>query len=149
MNMKVILREDVKGKGVAGDVIDVKPGFARNFLVPKGLAYLSTAKNQKVFEHEKARKAKEQEKFRLEAVKQSEELEKISLTAAVKVGDDGKLFGSVTPEMIAEAMLAEGIEIDKKKIILDEPIKALGVYNVSVKLHPEVSAEIRVWVVKK
>ena len=102
--MKVILREDVKGKGLAGDIIEVKPGFARNFLVPKGLAYLSTAKNQKVFEHDKARKAKEQEKYRLEAVKQSEELEKISLTAAVKVGDDGKLFGSVTSHTISDLL---------------------------------------------
>ncbi|MBN1290469.1 MAG: 50S ribosomal protein L9 [Candidatus Latescibacteria bacterium] len=147
--MKVILRENVKGKGKAGSTIDVKPGFARNYLVPQGLAFTATEKNMKVYEHEKVRKAKEQEKFRHLAEAQSVELEKISLTAVVKVGDDGKLFGSVTTHTIADLLKDKGYEFNHRKIIINEPIKELGVYEVGIDLGTGVEARVKIWVVKE
>lgn len=147
--MKVILRENVIGKGIAGDTIDVKPGFARNYLVPQGLAYQANDKNLKIYEREKTRKAREQEKFQHEAEKLSEELEKISLTAAVKVGDDGKLFGSITSHIISDLLKEKGYEFNHRKIVIDEPIKELGVYEVGIDLGTGVEARVKVWVVKE
>ncbi|MCE5249284.1 50S ribosomal protein L9 [bacterium] len=147
--MKVILREDVKGKGRAGQIIEVKPGYARNYLVPRGFAYLSTDSNLKVYEHEKVFKAKEQEKIRIEAEQFKKEIEKISLTAAVKVGDDGKLFGSVTTHTIADLLKEKGYECNHRKINIAEPIKELGVYEVGVDLGAAIEARIKVWVVKE
>lgn len=147
--MKVILRENVKGKGISGDVIDVKAGFARNYLVPQGFAYQATDKNMKIYEHEKARKAKEQESFRKDAEKLSVELEKISLTSVVKVGDDGKLFGSITSLMISELLKEKGYDFNHRKITIKEQIKELGVYEVSIDVGTGVEALVKVWVVKE
>ena len=147
--MKVILRENVKGKGSAGSIIEVKPGFARNYLVPQGLAFLATEKNLKVYEHEKVRKVKEQEKSRHLAETQSVELEKISLTAAVKVGDDGKLFGSVTTHTISDLLKDKGYDFSHRKIVIDEPIKELGVYEIKIEVGTGVEAKVKLWVVKE
>jgi len=147
--MKVILIEDVKSIGSIGDVVQVKPGYARNFLFPKNLARLATEANQKAIEEIKKKKeqALTREKKAAEGLKQK--LSLVSCTISVEAGDDDKLFGSVTTQDIASAFEEEGFSIDKRKIVLEEPIKKLGIYNVAVKLHPEVSGEIKVWVVKK
>ncbi|MFC1607408.1 50S ribosomal protein L9 [Candidatus Latescibacterota bacterium] len=147
--MKVILRENVKGKGDAGDIIDVKPGFARNYLVPQGHAYLASDKNMKIYELEKVRKAKEQLKYKAEAEKLKVEIEKVSLTAAVKVGEDEKLFGSVTTHTIAGLLKEKGYDYNHRKVTIDEQIKELGVYEVGVQLAAGVEARLKVWVVKE
>jgi len=147
--MKVILREDVKGKGSAGDIIEVKPGFARNFLVPRGFAYIATEENAKAYEAEKYQKAKKIERLLIDAERKKEEIEKISLTTAVKVGEDGKLYGSVTSHMIADLLREKGYDFNHRKILIEEPIKELGVYEVGISLAPGVDAKVKVWVVKE
>ena len=121
--MKVILREDVKGKGAAGDIVEVKPGFARNYLVPRGFAYIASNENLKVYEADTYRKAKKNEQLLIEAEQKRVEIEKISLTAAMKVGEDGKLYGSVTTHMIADLLREKGYDYNHRKILLDEPIE--------------------------
>ena len=147
--MKVLLRMNVDNVGQAGEVVDVKPGFARNYLVPQGKALMFNKSNQAGYENEKrqaaARLAKEKHGAELLAKK----LEDTSVEVAMAVGEEDKLFGSVTSQDIAEYLLNQGIEIDKRKIVLEEPIKALGLYTVDVKLHPDVPAKVKVWVVKK
>ncbi|MEK6733444.1 MAG: 50S ribosomal protein L9 [Candidatus Omnitrophota bacterium] len=147
--MKVILVEDVKDIGTMGDIVDVKDGYARNFLFPKKLAREAINSNLKIIEDIKKKKllAAAREKKEAEAIKAK--LALLSCTITVEAGDDDKLFGSVTSQDISHAFEAEDLAIDKKQIILEEPIKKLGVYHVSVKLHPEVTVEVKVWVVKK
>lgn len=147
--MKVILIEDVKNVGSIGEVVQVKQGYARNFLFPKNLAKPATEANQKVIEGIKKKRqlALVREKKAAEELK--EKLSLVSCTISVEAGDDDKLFGSVTAQDIARAFEEEGFSIDKRKIMLDEPIRKLGVYNVTVKLHAEVSGEVKVWVVKR
>jgi len=147
--MKVILREDVKGKGKAGDIIDVKPGYARNYLIPQNYAYPATEAKIRVYEQERHLKAKRQEQQRLEAEKIKKELEKISLTAAVKVGEDDRLFGSVTTHTISDLLKEKGYDINHRKVVIDEQIKELGVYEVGIDLGFGVEARIKVWVVKE
>lgn len=147
--MKVVLIESKDGLGQRGDVITVADGFARNFLLPRGLALSATQKNIKVVAEERKRQVRlaELEKKRLEEVAQR--CEKISITIPVKVGQDEKLYGSVTTADIALALREEGIELDRKKIALTEPIKTLGIHRIPVKLHPTLSAEIKLWIVKE
>jgi len=147
--MKIILREDVKGKGVAGEIIDAKPGFARNYLIPQNMAYKATDANVKVYEQEKYLKAKKEEQLKIETEKYKNEIEKVSLTAAVKVGDDGKLFGSVTSQTIADLLKAQGHDFNHRKITVDDQIKELGVFEVIVDLGYGVNAKVKVWVVKE
>ena len=147
--MKVILREDVKNKGTAGDIIDVKSGYARNYLIPQGFAYLSTEANTKVFATEKIQKAKKLEHLKAESEKLKTEIDNISLTAVVKVGEDGKLFGSVTSQSISELLKEKGYDYNHRKIILEEPIKELGVYEARVNIYQDVEAIVKVWVVKE
>ncbi len=147
--MKVILIEDVEKVGSMGEIINVKDGYARNFLFPRKLAKVATDSNLKIIEEIKKKKALVlvKEKKNMEALK--EKLALVSCTVSVEAGDDDKLFGSVNAQDIAESLAQEGYDIDKRKITIDEPIKKLGVYHVSVKLHPEVTADVKVWVVKK
>lgn len=147
--MKVILRDDVKNVGTAGQVIEVKPGFARNYLVPQGLAYAATPANLKTFENETHLKSKKLVEIRREAEARKAEIEKVSLTAAVKVGEDEKLFGSVTTHTIADLLKEKGYEFNHRKILLSEPIKELGVFEVGVDLAPGVEAKVKLWVVKE
>ena len=147
--MKVILRQNYEQLGEAGKVVDVKPGFARNYLVPKGIGYLATPDNLKRYESEK-----EQLNWRIiQEKKKAEELSKVlenvSCTITVQVGEEDKLFGSVTSQNIAEVLETQGHKIDKRKIVLEEPIKSLGIYSVPIKLHSEVEAKVKVWVVKE
>jgi large subunit ribosomal protein L9 len=147
--MKIILKEDLESLGKCGDVIQVKDGYARNYLFPKNLAIPATKGNLSSIEE-----ITRQKKFRDEKKKKGEEklksdLEKISITAEVKVGEEDRVFGSVTSQDIAELLKEQGFEIDKRRIDLEEPIKALGVYTVPVKIHGDVVANLKLWVVKQ
>lgn len=145
--MELILREDVKFLGKAGQLVRVKPGYARNYLLPHGLAYEATEGNKKRIAAEtKARTA------RLASEKQGAEeqaaaLNAVELTLAGKAGEEGRLFGSITAQDIADALSAQGHSVDRRRIELDQPIKSLGHHTVAVRLHPEVQAEVRVNVV--
>ncbi len=145
--MKVILKSDVKDLGRIGEVVNVKDGFARNYLVPQGLAVEASTKNVKAFEHEKKTIQELAKKVKAGAAGLAETIAATKITIKAKAGEEDKLFGSVTSMDIVEALKAAGIEIDKKKIQLDEPIKRLGEYTVAVKLHSEVSAQLSVQVV--
>jgi len=147
--VKVILIKDVPTLGAIGDEVQVKDGYARNYLFPHKLAIESNKGAVRVLEQKKHQKAREEKKFREESQALAEKIKNASCTISVAAGEEDKLFGSVTSEMIADALKADGIEVDKKKVVLDEPIKALGVYTVEIKLHPEVKAQARIWVVKK
>ena len=148
--MKVILLEDVPDLGKTGDLVNVKDGYARNYLLPRKLAIAATPKNVKAFEHQKRLAEAKIRKKKSEAQSLAERIESISLTIPQKAGEEDKLFGSVTAMTIAEYLKdQEGIIIDKRKIELSEPIKRLGVYTVPVKIHPDVTANLRVWVVKE
>lgn len=140
---------DVERLGKTGDVILVKEGYARNYLIPKNIAKVATPGNMKVLEVLKKKEAAEELKIIEAARALANRISSLSLTINAAAGEEEKLFGSVTNDMISDALKEEGIEIDKKDIILDEPIKKLGVYQVTVKVHPEVKATLRVWVVKK
>ncbi len=147
--MEIILRQDYQGLGKTGDVVKVKDGYARNFLIPKGIAYIATKENKKRLENELKVKSWRVEKEKLAAEELAKKLANVSCTIPVQVGEEDKLFGSVTSQNIAEALAAQGIEVDRRKIQLDEPIKSLGIYSVPIKLHPEVEATVKVWVVKE
>jgi large subunit ribosomal protein L9 len=147
--MKVILNKQVEKLGSPGDVVEVKPGYGRNFLIPHGMAFPATEGNVKKVEENKRRGIAVKEKEKGEAKILAEKLASISLTIPVEVGEDEKLFGSVTSMDIAEALSGEEVEIDKRNILLAEPIKKLGVYDVQVKVYPEIMGTLKVWVVKK
>ncbi len=146
--MKVILREDDKKLGNAGDIIEVKDGFAQNYLIPRNLAVKADAGHMKQLEHERKVLGDRKEKQSKQAKLQAEQIEKASCTISVQVGEEEKIFGSVTSIDIVEALAKEGVTIDKKYIHLEEPIKSLGVFTVPVKLASEVEANLKVWVVK-
>jgi len=145
--MEVILREDVKSLGKAGELVKVKPGYARNFLLPKGLAYEATDGNRKRIQAEsKARDARmAEERGAAEAI--ASKLNAVSLTLSRKAGEGDRLFGSITAQDIADALSAQGHVIDKRKIELEHPIKTVGLHTVPVRLHSEVQAELRLTVV--
>ena len=145
--MEVILREDVKSLGKAGELVRVKPGYARNFLLPRGLAFEATEGNKKRIAAEtRARGARDQAE-RTEAERFAATLGARDADAHGKAGEEGKLFGSITAQDIAEALAAPGAQVDRRKIELEHPIKTLGHHTVAVRLHPEVHAEVRVSVV--
>ena len=146
--MKVILTEDVPSLGKIGDLIQIKDGHARNYLIPKKLAVPANPQNLKAFEHQKNLLKQKQNRIKREAEKLAEKIEKISCTISKPTGEEDKLFGSVTSLDIEESLKEEGIKIDRKKILLEESIKSLGIYKVPIKLHPEVTAHLKVWVVK-
>lgn len=147
--MKVILREDVSNLGTAGAIVNVAPGYARNYLIPRSYAIPATSNNMKAFEHEKRVMESRRTKRRKEAEGMKAKLERISCSISKKVGEQDKLFGSVTNQDIEKAFAAEGFTIDKKDILLTEPIKALGVYTVPIRVFDEVIANAKVWVVKE
>lgn len=147
--MKVILRKDVEKLGKIGDLLDVKRGYARNYLIPQGIALIANDKNLKRLNEEQKQLVVKKDRDKIVAEKLAEELTKVSCTASVQVGEDDKVFGSITSQDIADLLKEKDIEVDKKKIILEEPIKALGIYDVPIKLHSDVEATIKVWVVKK
>ncbi len=147
--MKLILLKDVEKLGKRGDVVNVKDGYGRNFLLPAGAARPNTPGNlrfvEKLKELEKARVEEELER----AKKLSERLTSFSCTIRAKVGEEEKLFGAVTAQDIAAALEAGGFSVDRKKIVLEQPIKSLGIFQIPVRLHPDVTATLKVWVVKE
>ena len=147
--MKVILLENVDRLGKSGELVSVKEGYARNFLIPNKKAKLATPGNMKVLEVIKKKEAAELAKEVEVARALANRIANLSLTIGVQAGDEEKLFGSVTADSIADSLKDEGITIDKKEIVIEEPIKKLGVYQVTVKVHPEVKASLRLWIVKK
>jgi large subunit ribosomal protein L9 len=147
--MDVILREDVEKLGQAGDLVTVKDGYARNFLLPRGLAYQATEGNRRRLEAEQRQRGRRAAAAAADARGVAERIEAVSLSFSMKAGEGDKLFGSVTAADIADRLIAEGFAVDKRAVELDEPIKALGAYKVPVRLHAEVKPEVRVWVVKE
>ena len=143
--MIVILNKDVKGTGKAGDVVKVSDGYARNMLIPKGLATETTQGNIRHLEKQKAIAAEKKAEEKAAAKKQAEKIGKLTVTIKTKAGDGGKIFGSITSKDIAEGLKSQhGIEVDKKKIQLSSPIKQTGEMSVDIKLYSEVSAELKV-----
>ena len=147
MMMQLILVKDVEELGNAGEIVDVKPGFARNYLLPQGIAYRATAANMRKLENERRKLEEAAERTLLTASDLGGKLEGVSVNFKVRAGEEGKLFGSVTSVDIAESLAEQGIEVDRHLIQLHEPIKLLGVYKVPVHLHAAVKPEITVWVV--
>jgi large subunit ribosomal protein L9 len=147
--MEIILREDVEHVGKAGEVVKVKDGFARNFLLPKGLAYPATEGNKKKITFEAARIAKQRSAEKDAAQIVADKLALVQLTFAVKVGEEDKLYGSITAADIQRRLAEAGHDIDKRQIDLPEPIRALGEFKVGVKVHAEVRPEVQVTVVKE
>jgi large subunit ribosomal protein L9 len=147
--MKVILRQDYESLGKIGQVVEVKDGFARNFLLPRKIAYSALKGNLASLEEEKKNFTKKVEQERKSAETQATELEKVSVTIPVQVGEEDKIFGTVTTQMIADALKEKGFDIDKRRIEIAEAIKSLGIYEVNVKLHSNVDAKIKVWVVRE
>ena len=147
--MKVILREDVSDLGTMGELVEVKPGYARNYLLPRGLAVPATSKNLRRLEHEKRVIQQRVARAKADADTAAKRIESLSVTIAKQVGEEDKIFGSVTSKEIEESLREEGIRVDRKSILLDEPIRALGVYPITVRLHRDVSAKLKIWVVAK
>ena len=146
--MKVILREDIEGVGNIGDILEVARGYARNYLFPRHKAVQATSRNLKTVEHAKRVIAEKARKEKIQIEEYAKKVGAIALTIPVKVGKDDRLFGSVTAKDIAEALAAQGIEVDRRKIQLEHPIKELGMTTVGVRLHSQVMAQINVTVAK-
>jgi len=147
--MKIILREDIKSLGEAGETVNVKDGYARNYLIPQKLAYPATRSYARVFAEEKKLRDNRDARATAQAEQLAAKLGNLSLETSVKVGEEDKVFGAVTAADIAELLAGKGYEIDKRDILLEEPLKALGIYNVPVKVATDIKAEVKVWVIKE
>lgn len=147
--MKIILREPISDLGSEGEVVDVALGYARNYLLPKGLAYPATEKFLRQFDEERERVRAKAEQARVAAQEVAERLQGFSVTLPVKASEEGTLFGSVSTGDITEKLEGEGFPVERKAVRLSQPLKELGIYDVQVELYPGVEAEIKVWVVKE
>ncbi|BAB07749.1 50S ribosomal protein L9 [Halalkalibacterium halodurans] len=147
--MKVIFQQDVKGKGKKGEVKNVSEGYARNYLIPNGLAVEATSANMKNLNAKKKSEEKKKEEELQEAKAYQTELEALTLELKAKSGEGGRLFGAISTKQIAEALSREGKKVDKRKILLNDPIRSLGYTNVPIKIHPEVTATVKVHVVEE
>lgn len=145
--IEVILREDIKTLGRAGEMVRVKPGYARNYLLPQGLAYEATEGNKKRIAAETRVRAARNQAEQTEAERSAATLREVTLTLSGKAGEEGKLFGSITSQDIADALARQGHTVDRRRIELEHPIKTTGTHTVTVRLHPEVHADVRVSVV--
>lgn len=145
--MKVILRADVENLGSLGDVVEVKPGYGRNYLLPQGLAMIASPANLKAFEHERKKLQAKMDALRAEAKGMQGRLEALEIVIPMHVGENDKLYGSVTSTIIGDAIIAQGLEIDRRRILIDAPIRSLGVHPVRVRLHADVIASIPVKVI--
>jgi large subunit ribosomal protein L9 len=146
--MKVILVEDVTNLGKSGDLVQTKDGYARNFLIPKQMAIPANSQNVKAHEHQITLLRQKQNRVKKDAEKLAQQIERISCTIAKPTGEEDKLFGAVTSLDIEQSLKDEGITVDRKRILLDDPLKSLGIYKVPIKIHPEVTANLKVWVVR-
>jgi large subunit ribosomal protein L9 len=147
--MKVILRQDYEKLGKIGDTVEVKRGYGMNYLIPQKIAYPAKPNYVRMVQEEQRQKMVQVNKQKKQSELVAKKLESVSVTLAVSVGEGDKMFGSITNQDIEEALAKQGYEIDRKKIELEEPIKALGIYSVPIKLHPEIEVKIKVWVVKE
>lgn len=147
--MEVILQQSVEKLGSPGDVVKVSNGYARNYLLPRGIAVVATEGNKKQIEAQRQRLEAAEDSRREQAQAQATTLEQVSLTFSARVGEEGKLFGSVTSSDIVQQLEALGHKVEKRQVDLHEPIKALGVYRVPIRLHADVKPEIKVWVIKQ
>lgn len=147
--MELILKERVEGLGERGDIVRVKDGYARNYLLPKGLAVPATEAQKRILEEENRLRVIRDVKIKRSVQVVAEKMKNLSCTIVVQAGEEDKLYGSVTIHNITEAIVKQGYEVDHKQVMLDEPIKKLGVYTVPIRLHREVEVPIKVWVVKE
>lgn len=147
--MEVILLEDVKGVGTRGDKVKVSAGYARNYMIPQKLAISASGAGAAIFAEAERQRSRKEAKFKKEAEETAKKFANISVHIPVEVGEEDKIFGSVTAADIAEGLKHQGIDVDKRKILLDEPLKQLGVYSVPIKLFRDVEPKIKVWVEKK
>ncbi len=147
--IQVILKEDVANLGRSGDLVAVKPGYGRNYLIPQGMAVLATTKNVAKIEHEKRQIEARTSKLRKDAESVASRLTGATIQLERQVGEGDKLFGSVTSRDVEEALRAQGIEVDRKKIHLEHPIRAIGQFTVDIKVAKDVTAQVKVWVVAK
>ena len=147
--MKVILTESVDRLGDAGEIVEVKPGYARNFLLPRSLALVANKSNMSVYKEVRQQREAQGNREQREAEELAKRVKKASCTVAVAVGEEDRIFGSVTVQNIADLLNEQGFEIDRRSILLEEPMRALGVYDVPIRLHREVEASVKVWVVKE
>ena len=148
-NLEVVLRDDVKKLGRSGDIVRVRPGYARNFLLPRGLAVMATRNRVAQVEHERAAAKARAAKFRSEAQSQAKALSSVRVQITAQAGEEGKLFGSIGTKDIAEALKAAGQEIDRKRILLEQPIKQLGEFDVEIHLAADIGATIKVAVISR
>ncbi len=146
--MRIILREDIDNLGSLGEVVNVRAGYGRNYLLPQGKALLATDANLRAFESERKKLQQRMDAIRFAAKDLAEKINECELVLPVRVGESGKLYGSITTKHISEALEEMGINLDRRKIVLDSPIKALGDYELEVKLHPEVKATLHIKVVR-
>ena len=147
--MKVILLKDIEKLGPAWAELEVKDGYARNYLFPKNLAIKSSKEALETVSKKKEESSRREKKFKEELTQVAAKIAQVSCTIPMEAGAEDNLFGAVTSEMIAESLQSEGVTVDKKKIILAEPIKSLGVHNVEIRLDSEIKAELKVWIIKK
>jgi large subunit ribosomal protein L9 len=147
--MKIILRQDVENLGSVGEVLNVKDGYARNFLIPRELAYVANPTAMKRLEVERVEYMKKMERLREIAELTASRLSELQISIPMQTGEEGRLFGSVTPQMIASELEMRGFDIDRRTIIIEEPIKSLGVFDVKVKLHHDVMGTLKVWVISQ
>jgi ribosomal protein L9 len=147
--MKLILRKDIEKLGKVGDVITAKDGYARNYLIPRDIAFLASESNVRALEEEKKQVSRKMEKEKKSSEVLAGELEKTSVTIKMKVGEDDKLFGSVTSQMIADALKEKGVTLDKRQIELEDTLKSLGIFDVNVKLAGGVAGKVKVWIVRE
>jgi len=147
--MNIILTQDMKDLGHIGDVIKVKDGYARNYLLPRQMAMAASASNIKRMEKEKASRQAVYEQQKVQAQAKAAVFSKISLTVAVEVNDQEKMYGAVSETEILNALGAEGQKVDKKDLVIEKPVEELGIFEIGVRLHPEVIAKVRLWVTKK
>lgn len=145
--MKVILRRDIDNLGLMGELVAVKNGYARNYLIPRDLAYYASETAVKKLEAEKRQKAKRLANEKVNAEGIAFKISELQISIPMKVGEEGKLFGSVTPAMVSTELSKKGFEIDRRMISIDDNIKSLGVFDVKVKLHPEVISNLKIWVI--
>ncbi len=146
--MNIILMDTVEHLGKVGDLVKVKDGFARNYLFPRKLAMVATDANVKRIEKEKVKRLAIYEEQKNKAQAEADKLSKVSITVVVEVNDQEKLYGNVSETEILKALEAENVKIEKRQLVIEKPVDALGIFDIGVKLHPEVIAKIRLWVTK-
>jgi large subunit ribosomal protein L9 len=147
--MQIVLLEDIPALGKAGDTVKVSDGYGRNYLIPRKKAILATEKNIKILEHQKRQIRQQMGNMKKDAERVAEQIENLSCTFAKTVGESGKLFGSVTSMEIENYLKENGIDVDRKRILMEEPLKNLGMFTIPIKIHPEVTARLKVWVVQE